>query len=76
MAQTERKLCSNLAGFHVNYSDFRINTNQFWYFFFFFGLSLKTDTPQFKEMFKHVLNFKCVSNPSDVVLLSIQKSHD
>lgn len=26
---------------------------------FFFGLSLKTDTPQFKEMFKHVLNFKC-----------------
>lgn len=37
-------------------SDFQIKTNQFCYFFFF-SLSLKTDTPKFKEIFKHVLNF-------------------
>ncbi|OPJ74030.1 hypothetical protein AV530_013419 [Patagioenas fasciata monilis] len=36
----------------------------------------KRDTAQFKDMFKHVLNFKRISNPSEAVLLSIQKNHN
>ncbi|CAM9509929.1 unnamed protein product [Bubo scandiacus] len=36
----------------------------------------KRNTPQFQEMFKHVLTFKDISNPNEAVLLSIQKSHE
>jgi len=41
----------------------------------FCALSLKTDTSQFKEVFKHVLDFKHISNPIEVALRSIHKSH-
>lgn len=56
-------------------SDFQIKTNQLFYSFFF-ALSLKTDTLQFKETFRHVLNFKHINTPNEVVLLTIQKSHN
>lgn len=48
----------------------------FFFGFLFFSLALKTDTLQFKETFRYVLNFKHINTPNEVVLLTIQKSHN